>query len=75
VCAIQVTAHIFLGQWFTAVAIPKNVIGMPIAPVPVFWNVEKTAPSRLQVWSPHGLCHLRSGSARARLCAGMGCAA
>jgi peptide/nickel transport system substrate-binding protein len=41
--ATQVTTHIFLGQWYTAVAVRKNVSGMPIAPVPVFWNVEKTA--------------------------------
>jgi peptide/nickel transport system substrate-binding protein len=41
--AIQVTTHVILGQWFTAVAVRKNVVGMPIAPVPVFWNVEKTA--------------------------------
>jgi peptide/nickel transport system substrate-binding protein len=42
--ATQVTTHIFLGQWYTAVAVRKNVRGMPIGPVPVFWNVEKTAP-------------------------------
>jgi peptide/nickel transport system substrate-binding protein len=41
--ATQVTTHVFLGQWYTAVAVRKNVSGMPIAPVPVFWNVEKTA--------------------------------
>jgi peptide/nickel transport system substrate-binding protein len=42
--AAQVTTHVFLGQWYTAVAVRKNVSGMPIAPVPVFWNVEKTSP-------------------------------
>ena len=41
--AIQMTTHVILGEWFTAVAVRKNVVGMPIAPVPVFWNVEKTA--------------------------------
>jgi peptide/nickel transport system substrate-binding protein len=41
--ATQVTTHVFLGQWYTAVAVRKNVSGMPIAPVPVFWNVEKSA--------------------------------
>jgi peptide/nickel transport system substrate-binding protein len=41
--ATQVTTHVFLGQWYAAVAVRKNVSGMPIAPVPVFWNVEKTA--------------------------------
>jgi peptide/nickel transport system substrate-binding protein len=39
----EVTTHIFLGQWYTAVAVRQNVSGMPIAPVPVFWNVEKAA--------------------------------
>src|SRR5215470_1840173 len=38
--AIQVTTHVILGLWFFAVAVRKNVVGMPIAPVPVFWNVE-----------------------------------
>lgn len=41
--ATEVTTHVFLGQWYTAVAVRKNVSGMPISPVPVFWNVEKTA--------------------------------
>jgi peptide/nickel transport system substrate-binding protein len=41
--ATEVTTHVFLGQWYTAVAVRKNVSGMPIAPVPVFWNIEKTA--------------------------------
>jgi peptide/nickel transport system substrate-binding protein len=41
--AIQVTTHVILGQWFTAVVVRKNIVGMPSAPVPVFWNVKKTA--------------------------------
>ena len=43
VLATQVTTHIVLGQWYTAAAVRKNVSGMPIAPVPVFWNVTKTS--------------------------------
>jgi peptide/nickel transport system substrate-binding protein len=39
----EVTTHVFLGQWYTAVAVRKNITGMPISPVPVFWNIEKTA--------------------------------
>jgi peptide/nickel transport system substrate-binding protein len=39
----ETTTHIFLGQWYTAVAVRENVKGMPIAPVTVFWNIEKTA--------------------------------
>jgi len=39
--ATQVTTHIILGQWHTAAAVRKNVSGMPIAPVPVFWGVTK----------------------------------
>lgn len=39
--ATEMTTHVVLGQWYTAAAIRKNVSGMPIAAVPVFWNVEK----------------------------------
>jgi peptide/nickel transport system substrate-binding protein len=39
----ETTTHIFLGQWYTAVAVRENVKGMPIAPATVFWNIEKTA--------------------------------
>src|SRR5439155_14297792 len=37
----QVTTHLFLGQWYQPIATRKNVSGIPTAPVPVFWNVEK----------------------------------
>jgi peptide/nickel transport system substrate-binding protein len=37
----RVTTHVFLGQWYQPAAVRKNVTGMPTAPVPVFWNVEK----------------------------------
>ncbi len=33
--------HIHLGQWYSAVAVRKNVDGMIEAPVTLFWNVEK----------------------------------
>ncbi len=41
----QVTTHLFLGQWYGRIAARKNVTGMLIAPVPVFWNVEKRSSS------------------------------
>jgi len=34
--------HINLGQWYQPMALRKNVDGMLVAPVPVFWNVTKT---------------------------------
>jgi peptide/nickel transport system substrate-binding protein len=37
----QVTTHVFLGQWQQPAATRKGVTGIPISPVPVFWNVEK----------------------------------
>jgi peptide/nickel transport system substrate-binding protein len=41
----QVTTHIHLGQWYYPTAVRKNVSGVLIAPVPVFWNIEKRAGS------------------------------
>jgi peptide/nickel transport system substrate-binding protein len=38
----QITTHIFLGQWYNRSAARSNVTGMLTAPVPVFWNMEKT---------------------------------
>jgi peptide/nickel transport system substrate-binding protein len=35
----QVVTHLPLGQWYQPVAMRKTVEGMPVAPVPVFWNV------------------------------------
>jgi peptide/nickel transport system substrate-binding protein len=37
----QVTTHVFLGQWQQPAATRKGVTGIPVSPVPVFWNVEK----------------------------------
>jgi peptide/nickel transport system substrate-binding protein len=37
----QVATHLFLGQWYQPIAARKNVNGIMIAPVPVFWNVSK----------------------------------
>jgi peptide/nickel transport system substrate-binding protein len=39
--ATQYPTHIPLGQWFQPAAMRKNVEGMMLAPVTVFWNVEK----------------------------------
>jgi peptide/nickel transport system substrate-binding protein len=39
--ATQYPTHIPLGQWFQPAAMRKNVDGMMLAPVTVFWNVEK----------------------------------
>ncbi len=33
--------HVFLGQWYQPAAVRKNVDGMVVAPVTVFWNVTK----------------------------------
>ncbi|MEA2811017.1 MAG: peptide/nickel transport system substrate-binding protein [Rhodospirillaceae bacterium] len=33
--------HAFLGQWYSPVAMRKNVNGMLESPVTIFWNVEK----------------------------------
>jgi peptide/nickel transport system substrate-binding protein len=41
----QVTTHINLGQYYTPVVTRKSVQGVLIAPVPVFWNVEKKGSS------------------------------
>jgi len=37
----EVVTHIWLGQWYQPIAARKAVTGIPTAPVPVFWNVEK----------------------------------
>ncbi|MBM3556340.1 MAG: ABC transporter substrate-binding protein [Alphaproteobacteria bacterium] len=44
--AVQVRAseyptHIHLGQWYSPIALRKNIQGSLAAPVPVFWNVTK----------------------------------
>jgi peptide/nickel transport system substrate-binding protein len=33
--------HAFVGQWYTPVAMRKNVDGMLESAVTIFWNVEK----------------------------------
>ncbi len=38
---LEVTTHIHLGQWYQPVATRKTIAGVLIAPVPVFWNIEK----------------------------------
>jgi peptide/nickel transport system substrate-binding protein len=38
---LESPTHIHLGQWYKPVALRKNVDGMVVAPVVVFWNVEK----------------------------------
>ena len=39
------TTHLFLGQWYQPAATRKNIAGIPTAPAPVFWNVEKKSQS------------------------------
>ena len=39
--AAEVPTHAFLGQYNNAMAIRKEVIGSVVAPLPVFWNIEK----------------------------------
>src|SRR2546421_1888029 len=36
----QAPTHVPLGQWYGSVAVRKNVAGLLLAPVTVFWNVE-----------------------------------
>jgi peptide/nickel transport system substrate-binding protein len=38
---LEQPTHIHLGQWYKPVALRKNIDGMVIAPVVVFWNVDK----------------------------------
>jgi peptide/nickel transport system substrate-binding protein len=37
----QYPTHVWLGQWYQPAAVRKNVSGMIVAPVTVFWNIEK----------------------------------
>ena len=37
----ETVTHIHLGQWYQPAAARKTVEGMPTAPAPAFWNVEK----------------------------------
>jgi peptide/nickel transport system substrate-binding protein len=39
--AAENPTHAFLGQYFGASAIRKNIVGAVPSPVPVFWNIEK----------------------------------
>ena len=39
--ATEQPTHIFLGQWYAPIARAKYVAGNMVAPVTVFWNVEK----------------------------------
>jgi peptide/nickel transport system substrate-binding protein len=43
--AREVVTHIWLGQWYQPIAARKSISGIPTAPVPVFWNVEKKSSS------------------------------
>jgi len=38
---LEVPTHIHLGQWYKPVALRRNVDGLVIGPVVVFWNIEK----------------------------------
>jgi peptide/nickel transport system substrate-binding protein len=38
---LEVPTHVHLGQWYKPIALRKNIDGMLVAPVVVFWNVEK----------------------------------
>src|SRR3954453_15097942 len=38
---LEVTTHIHLGQWYYPTVLRKNISGLALAPVPVFWNLEK----------------------------------
>jgi peptide/nickel transport system substrate-binding protein len=41
----DVVTHIHLGQWYLPAGMRKNIQGMPTAPAPVFWNIEKKSQS------------------------------
>jgi peptide/nickel transport system substrate-binding protein len=41
----EVVTHVHLGQYYQPIAARKSIGGVPIAPVPVFWNVEKKCSS------------------------------
>ena len=38
----QYPTHVFLGQWYQPAALRKNIDGIIVAPVPVFWNMTKS---------------------------------
>jgi peptide/nickel transport system substrate-binding protein len=38
---LEVPTHVHLGQWYKPAAMRKNIEGNVVAPVVVFWNVEK----------------------------------
>ena len=38
---VENPTHINVGQWYAPMALRKNIDGILIAPVPVFWNVSK----------------------------------
>jgi peptide/nickel transport system substrate-binding protein len=38
---LEVPTHVHLGQWYKPLALRKNIDGMLVAPVVVFWNAEK----------------------------------
>ncbi len=38
----QYPTHVFLGQWYQPSAVRKNIDGIIVAPVPVFWNMTKS---------------------------------
>ncbi|MGL6112833.1 MAG: ABC transporter substrate-binding protein [Rubrivivax sp.] len=38
---LEVPTHVHLGQWYKPAAMNKNISGNVVAPVVVFWNVEK----------------------------------
>jgi peptide/nickel transport system substrate-binding protein len=41
----EVVTHIWLGQWYQPIAARRSISGIPTAPVPVFWNVDKKGSS------------------------------
>jgi peptide/nickel transport system substrate-binding protein len=38
---LESPTHVNLGQWYKPIAVRKNIEGTVIAPVVVFWNMEK----------------------------------
>jgi len=38
---IEAPTHINVGQWYQPSALRKNIDGMMVAPVPVFWSISK----------------------------------
>jgi peptide/nickel transport system substrate-binding protein len=38
---VEYPTHVHLGQWYSPMAMRKNIDGVLTAPAPLFWNITK----------------------------------